>query len=80
MTMEYVTSAKETSTETIRRVFTILNLYLCNSSGCFSLQMQSLLITKINLIAVEMHSTWTVQKWDSSQKSSFTYTITVSVY
>ena len=55
MTLQYVTSAKENLSGKIMRVFTILNLYLYNSSGYYSLQIQSLLIIKINLIAVEMH-------------------------
>lgn len=53
MTLERVTSAKETLSGKIMRVFTILNLYLYNS-GYFSLKVQSLLIIKTNFIAVEI--------------------------
>lgn len=77
MTLEYVTSAKETLSWKIMRVFTILNLYLYNIPGCFSLQIQSLLIIKINL------SLYIIKKCtrDSTQQSSsFTYNITVFVY
>lgn len=54
MTLEYVTSAKDFMRENYE-TFHNLNLFLYNSSGYSSSQIQSLLIIKINLIAVGMH-------------------------
>jgi len=56
MTLEDVISAKETLSRKIKRVSTIQILYLYNSSGHFSLQIQSLLVIKINFTPVEMHT------------------------